>query len=100
MLLRMGHKQLTKKLRRMIISMLFIIFFLIVMILLFLLAFLLKGVTSVAEIWRRIIGRRNSGNSSGTGNPARKDEPDQVIGGSSRTDLSSVKDVEFEKEEQ
>ena len=88
----------------MIASILFIIFFLIVFFLLFVLGILLRGVNSVSEVWRNVTGRGNkynnpsSNQSTGRSSARSTVEEDQVIGGSSKTDLSSVKDVEFEKE--
>lgn len=93
----------------MIISMLFILFAIVVFVLLFFMGLIMKGITSISEVWRNITGKGQSerntysgGTYSGTGGTSQNRESDSepVIGGSSRTDLSSVKDVEFEKEDQ
>lgn len=82
--------------------MLFIIF---ILVLLFAMGVLLRGVNSVAEVWRNVTGKGNKQQSQSTDRSFSQDaarsaaEGETVLGGSSRTDLSSVKDVEFEKEQ-
>jgi len=87
----------------MIIGMLFIIFFLVLTVLLFFMGILMKGITSISEVWRSIFGKDKPKNNpssgySSSGPKDTSDDDDPVLGGTSRTDLSSVKDVEFEKE--
>ena len=87
----------------MIIGMFLIISFLVLTVLLFVMGILMKGITSISDVWKSVFGKGKPKNnpSSGYTSSGPKDtseDDDPVLGGTSRTDLSSVKDVEFEKE--